>query len=51
MGDEQAAFGALLNLLLMPADIPEFIEDLLDLLTLAKKQKHEALGASEAARA
>jgi hypothetical protein len=30
--------GALLKLLLMPADIPQFIEDLPDVLTLAKKQ-------------
>jgi hypothetical protein len=29
--------GALSNLLLMPADIPEFIEDLPDVLTLAQK--------------
>jgi hypothetical protein len=31
--------GALSKLLLKPADIPEFIEDLPDLLTLAKKKK------------
>jgi hypothetical protein len=31
--------GALSKLLLMPADIPEFIEDLPDVLTLAKKMK------------
>jgi hypothetical protein len=43
--------GALSKLLLMPADIPEFIEDLPDVLALAKKKKHEASGASEAARA
>jgi hypothetical protein len=30
--------GALSKFLLMPADIPEFIEDLLDVLTLAKKE-------------
>jgi hypothetical protein len=30
-------FGALSKLLLMPADIPEFIEDLPDVLALAKK--------------
>jgi hypothetical protein len=30
--------GALSNLLLMPADIPEFIEDLPDVLALAKKK-------------
>jgi hypothetical protein len=42
---------ALAKLLLMPADIPEFIEDFPDVLTLAKKKKHEASGASEAARA
>jgi hypothetical protein len=43
--------GALSKLLLMPAAIPEFIEDLSDVLALAKKKKHEASGASEAARA
>jgi hypothetical protein len=42
--------GALSKLLFMPADIPEFIEDLPDVLALAKN-KHEASGASEAARA
>jgi hypothetical protein len=42
---------ALSKLLLMPADIPEFIEDLPDVLALAKKNNHEASGASEAARA
>jgi hypothetical protein len=30
--------GAVLKLLLMPADIPEFIEDLPDVLILAKKK-------------
>jgi hypothetical protein len=30
--------GALSKLLLMPADIPEFIEDLPDVLTLARKK-------------
>jgi hypothetical protein len=30
--------GALSKLLLMPADIPQFIEDLADVLALAKKQ-------------
>jgi hypothetical protein len=30
--------GALSKLLLVPADIPEFIEDLPDVLTLAKKK-------------
>jgi hypothetical protein len=40
---------ALSKLLPMPADIIEFNEDLPDVLTLAKK--HEASGASEAARA
>jgi hypothetical protein len=30
--------GALPKLLLMPADIPEFIEDLPDVLTLAKRK-------------
>jgi hypothetical protein len=43
--------GALSKPLLMPADIPEFIEDLPDVLALAKTKKHEASGASEAARA
>jgi hypothetical protein len=43
--------GALSKLLLMPADIPEFTEDLPDVPALAKKKKHEASGASEAARA
>jgi hypothetical protein len=43
--------GALSKLLLMPADIPEFIEDLPDVQALAKKKKHEASGADEAARA
>jgi hypothetical protein len=43
--------GALSKLLLMPADVPEFIEDLPDVLALAKKKNHEASGASEAARA
>jgi hypothetical protein len=42
--------GALSKLLLMPAVTPEFIEDLPDVLALAKK-KNEAPGASEAARA
>jgi hypothetical protein len=42
--------GALSKLLLMPADIPEFIEDLPDVPTLAKKKK-EASGADEAERA
>jgi hypothetical protein len=42
--------GALSKLLFMPAIIPEFIEDLPDVLALAKK-KHEALGANKAARA
>jgi hypothetical protein len=32
------SLGALSNLLLMPADIPEFIEDLLDVLPLAKRR-------------
>jgi hypothetical protein len=31
-------YGALSKLLLMPADIPEFIEDLPDVPTLAKKK-------------
>jgi hypothetical protein len=49
MGKQQ--LGALAKLLLMPADIPEFIEDLPDVLTLTKKKKHEASGADEAERA
>jgi hypothetical protein len=43
-------FGALSKLLLMPADIPEFIENFPDVLTLAKKQ-HDASGAGESERA
>jgi hypothetical protein len=43
--------GALSKLLVMPADIPECSEDLPDVLTLAKKKKQEASGASEAVRA
>jgi hypothetical protein len=41
--------GALSKLLLMPAVIPECIEDLPDVQALAKIKKHEASGASEAA--
>jgi hypothetical protein len=41
--------GDLSKLLLTPVDIPEFTEDLPDVLTLAKKQ--EASGADEAKRA
>jgi hypothetical protein len=48
---DKQPLGALSKLLLMPADIPEFIEDLTDVLALAKKKKHEVSGASEAARA
>jgi hypothetical protein len=44
-------FGLPVKQLLKPADIPDFIEDLPDVLALAKKKKHEASGASEAARA
>jgi hypothetical protein len=43
--------GALSKILLMPADIPEYIEDLPKVLTLAKKKEHEASRASEAALA
>jgi hypothetical protein len=43
--------GALSKLLLMPAGIPEFIEDLPDVLALAKKINMKPRGASEAARA
>jgi hypothetical protein len=42
--------GTLSKLLLIAADIPDFIEDLPDVLTLAKK-KHEASGAGDAERA
>jgi hypothetical protein len=42
---------SLSNLLFMPADIPEFIEDLPNELTMAEKQNHEASGADEAERA
>jgi hypothetical protein len=42
---------ALSKLLLMPAAMPEFIEDLPDVLALARRKIHEASGASEAARA
>jgi hypothetical protein len=48
---DKQTLGALSKLLLMPADIPEFIEDLPDVLALAKEKKHEASGASENARA
>jgi hypothetical protein len=56
IGDELLDMGkqplrALSKLLLMPADTPEFIDDLPDALTLAKKKKHEASGADEAERA
>jgi hypothetical protein len=44
---DKQPLGALYKLLLMPADNPEFIEYLPDVLTLAKK-KHEASGADEA---
>jgi hypothetical protein len=43
--------GALSKLLLMPADIPEFIENLPDVLSLTKKKKHEASGTGEAVSA
>jgi hypothetical protein len=43
--------GVLAKLLLKPADIPEFIEDLPNGLTLAKRRNHEASGADEAQRA
>jgi hypothetical protein len=43
--------GALSKLLLKPAGIPEFLEDLPDVLTQAMKQKHESSGGSEAERA
>jgi hypothetical protein len=42
--------GALSKLLLMPADIPELIEDSPDVLHWQRK-KPEALGANEAERA
>jgi hypothetical protein len=41
---------SLSRLLLKLADIPEIIVDLPDVLTLAKKSKHEASGADEAER-
>jgi hypothetical protein len=47
---DKQPLGALSKLLLMTADIPEFIEDLPNGLTLAKKP-HEASGADEAERA
>jgi hypothetical protein len=43
--------GALSNFLFKPADIPEFIQDLPDMLTLAKEKKSEASGTNEAERA
>jgi hypothetical protein len=36
---DKQPLGALSNLLLMPADIPQLIEDLPDMLTLGKKTK------------
>jgi hypothetical protein len=42
--------GALSKLLLKPANIPEFIEDLSDIFPLTKK-KYKASGADEAERA
>jgi hypothetical protein len=48
---DKKPLGALSTLLLMSADISEFIEDLPNVLALAKKKKHEASGASEAERA
>jgi hypothetical protein len=48
MGEQ--LLSAVSKLLLNPADIPEFIGDLPNVLTLAKK-KHEASGAVEAERA
>jgi hypothetical protein len=43
--------GTLSKILLMPAEFPEIIEDLPNVLTLAKEKKHEASGADEAERA
>jgi hypothetical protein len=43
--------GAVLKLLLKPADSPEFIEDLPNVLTLAKEKKLEASDADKANRA
>jgi hypothetical protein len=43
--------GILSKLLLKPADIPDFIEDLPNGLRLAKKKNHEASGADKAERA
>jgi hypothetical protein len=48
---EKQPLGVLSKLLLMPADIHEFIEDLPNGLTLVKKQEQEASGADEAKRA
>jgi hypothetical protein len=50
LGMGKQPLGALSNLLLKPADIPEVIEDLPDVLTLAK-EKIETSGAAEAERA
>jgi hypothetical protein len=43
--------GGISKPLIKPVDIPEFIEDLPDVLPLAKKNIHEASGADEAERA
>jgi hypothetical protein len=43
--------GALSKIPLSPADIPEFIEDLPNVVTLAKKKNHEASVADKSARA
>jgi hypothetical protein len=56
IGEELLCMGkqslvVLSKLLLKPADIPEFIEDLPNRLILAKKEKQEASGADEAERA
>jgi hypothetical protein len=50
LGMGKQPLGALSNLLLKPADIPKVIEDLPDVLTLAK-EKIETSGAAEAERA
>jgi hypothetical protein len=48
---EKQPSGALSKLLFKPADIPEFIKDLSDVLSLANEKNHEASGADEAERA
>jgi hypothetical protein len=47
---EKQPSGALSKLLFKPADIPEFIKDLPDVLPLANRKNHGALGADESER-